>query len=374
LRGPGAPQVGDQDGRPSRAPRYGFPRYQQPIAPAEVAEARASDVLLAAARAADHEGGAILEPSCKVASLRKPDEGAHDLPRMGRSTASYSRWPRAVVRMSDLAGDRRHARNPGLGGVRGPVVRPTASLLTLIAMILVACGIPTPPTSSPSSSAIATLEVPTPEPSRTVHVREVPCPTSFGLAGATMPPIPATQTATLTADVTGRVTYYGNGTLTLLGPKGWHCQAAIGANGSGHMSITPPGQPVPSASPPPDGQAVTMWTGGACVACVASIACGLFPEAGSLITQPDFSCPTRPPGGEQVTRPKPRSAVFGDPPGVAGTGEPSGGRYRAFGFVVFDPGAAVGGTGRTVPLAIKVTCTLPDAMAQICDELVEGLG
>jgi hypothetical protein len=249
-----------------------------------------------------------------------------------------------------------------------------ASLLTLIAVTLVGCGTPTPPTSSPSPSAIAGLEVPTPEPSRTIHVREVPCPTTFGLAGATMPPIPATQTATLTADVTAVVTYYGNGTLTLLGPKGWQCEAAIGADGSGHMFITPPGQPAPSGSPPPDGQAVTMWTGGACVTCMASIACGLFPEALNLITQPGFSCRTPPPGGEQVTRPKPRSAVFGDPPGVAGTGEPSGGRYRAFGFLVFDPGTAAGGTGGTVPSAIKVTCTLPDAMAQICDELVEGVG
>jgi hypothetical protein len=246
--------------------------------------------------------------------------------------------------------------------------------LTLIAMILVACGIQTPPTSSPSSSAIAALEVPTPEPSRTIRVREMPCPTTFGIAGATMPPISATQTATLSADVTALVTFYGNGTLTLLGPKGWQCQAAIGADGSGYMFITPPGRPAPSASPPPDGQAVTMWTGGACVACVASIACGLFPEAGSLATQPGFSCPTRPVGGEQVTRPKPRSAVFSDPPGVAGAGEPSGGRYRAFGFLVFDPGTAAGGTGRTVPSALKVTCTLPDAMAQICDELVEGVG
>ena len=240
-------------------------------------------------------------------------------------------------------------------------------------MILVACGSPTPPTPSPSASAIAALEVPTPEPSHAIRVREVPCPTTFGLAGATMPPIPATQTATLTADVAARVTYYGNGTLTLLGPEGWQCQAAVGADGSGHMFITPPGQPAPSGSPPPDAQAVTMWTGGGCAACVASIACGLFPEAQNLAAQPGLSCPTGPPGGEQVTRAKPRSAVFADPPGVAGTGEPSGGRYRAFGFVVFDPGTAAGGTGRTAPSALKVTSTLPTAMSQICDELVEGV-
>lgn len=188
-----------------------------------------------------------------------------------------------------------------------------------------------------------------------------------------MPPLPATQTATLTADVAAQVTYYGNGTLTLLGPRGWHCQAAIGADGSAHMSITPPVQAALSGSPPPDSQAVTMWRSGACVACVASIACGLFPEARSLVSQSGFSCPTQLLAGEQITRPKPRSAVFADPPGVAGSGEPSGGRYRAFGFVVFSPGTAAGGTGSSVPAALRETCTLPDAMAQICDELVEGV-
>jgi hypothetical protein len=170
------------------------------------------------------------------------------------------------------------------------------------------------------------------------------------------------------------VTYYGNGTRTLLGPKGWHCEAAVGVDGSSSMAITPPGQPAPSGSPAPDEQAVTASTGGVCVGCVASMACGLFPEAWNLFAQPDLSCPATLKLREQVTRPRPRSAVFEDPPGVAGTGEPSGGRYRAIGFLVFDPGTAAGGSGQTTPSALKVTCTLTDAMAQICDELVEGIG
>lgn len=242
--------------------------------------------------------------------------------------------------------------------------------MALVAVTLVACGSSTP---TPSESAIASLEVPTPEPSRIVRVSEVPCPTTFGRAGATMPPIAKTQTATITSDVAALVTYYSNGTLTLLGPKDWHCEAAIAADGSGHMTITPPGQPALSGSPPRDAQAVTIWTGGACVSCVVSIACGLFPEARNLAAHQAISCPATPPVGEEVTRAKPQSAVFADPPGVAGTGTPSGGRYRAFGFLVFDPGSAAGGPGRKVPSAVKVTCTLPDAMAQICDELVEGI-
>jgi hypothetical protein len=32
------------------------------------------------------------------------------------------------------------------------------------------------------------------------------------------------------------------------------------------------------------------------------------------------------------------------------------------------------GSGLAVPSALKLTCTLPDAMAQICDEVIEGVG
>jgi Domain of unknown function (DUF4850) len=269
--------------------------------------------------------------------------------------------------------------------------RRLAVVLAAVALIVVACGSSTP-TAPPGSGATASapsrassstspnpsttpgLEAPTPEPSHSVRIPEVPCPTSFGLAGETMPPVPATMTATLTPDVAALVTYYGNGTLILLGPKDWHCEARVDADGSASMAITPPDQPAPSGSPSPDEQAVRVATGGACVGCVASMACGLFPEAGNLFTQRGFVCRTMPPSGEQVTRPGPGSAVFKDPPGVVGTGDPSGGRYRAFGFLVFDPGTAAGGSGQTAPSALKMTCTLPDSMAQICDELVEGIG
>ena len=114
---------------------------------------------------------------------------------------------------------------------------------------------------------------------------------------------------------------------------------------------------------------MTSYTGGACVGCIATMACGLFPEAWKLFEQPGVACPTTTPAGELITRPMPRSAIFEDPPGVAGTGEPSGGQYRALGMLVFDPGS---GAGSELPSALKITCTLPDSMAQICDEIVEG--
>ena len=178
------------------------------------------------------------------------------------------------------------------------------------------------------------------------------------------------MTATVSAEVAAGVTFYANGTQTLLGPRAWHCTAAVGADGSSSMTITPPGQAAPTGSPPPDQQAVTSYTGGACVGCIATMACGLFPEAWKLFEQPGVACPTTTPAGELITRPMPRSAIFEDPPGLAGTGEPSGGQYRALGMLVFDPGS---GAGSEFPSALKITCTLPDSMAQICDEIIEGV-
>jgi len=256
--------------------------------------------------------------------------------------------------------------NPGpTASPTGATASPTGATASPVASVAPA---PTPGESGP----VASLAAPTPETAYTARIPVVTCPTSFGLPDETMGPVPSTMTATVTAAVAAQVTFYGDGTRTLLGPKGWHCEAAVGADGSSSMVITPPDQPTPTESASPDWQAVTAFTGGACVGCIAAMACGLFPEAWTLFDQPGLSCPAATPSGELVTRPMPQSAIFEDPPGVAGTGEPSGGRYRALGLMVFDPGTGAGGTGPDFPSVLKITCTLPDAMAQICDEIVEG--
>jgi hypothetical protein len=272
------------------------------------------------------------------------------------------------------------------------VVRLSAALI-VAALLLAACGTSTPtgsptatvsapsataapsaaPTGSPAAVASATAEAPSIEPTqKTVKVSLVTCPTTFGVPGDSLPPVPATMTATLSTDVANLASFYGNGTLTLLGPKGWQCSAAVGADGSTSMSITPPGQAQPSGSPPPDYQAVTAWTGGACIGCIAQTACAVFPEAWKLFATPGQACPNTIPAAEIITRPMAQSAVFDDPPGTAGTGYPSGGTYRARGYLVFDPGRETGGSTVRLPSSLKVTCTLPDALAPICDETVEG--
>lgn len=240
--------------------------------------------------------------------------------------------------------------------------------LAALTMSAVACSGPIA-APSPSLGSLPTSGVPTPEAALTAHIPELLCPTTYGLAGKSPPPIPATQTATLTPGVAALVSYYANGALTLLGPKGWRCDATVAIDGSAYMAITPPGQEPASASAPIEGPAVTASATGRCVNCVALLACSLFPEARDLFTDPVTLCPSAYPIGERVTRAGPQSAEFIDPPGLRGSGSPSGGRYRAIGFIVFNPGSAAGGRG---PSAVKVTCTLPDTMGDICDELVEG--
>ena len=251
-----------------------------------------------------------------------------------------------------------------------PVVATAAASGPASPTLATAAPTATPAVAPVASGPLASLAAPTPETSRTAHIPVVTCPTTFGLPDETMAPVPSTMTATVSAAVAAQVTFYGNGTRTLLGPKGWHCEAAVGADGSTSMTITPPVQTTPTGSPPAGYQAVTAYTGGGCVGCIATMACGLFPEAWKLFDTPGSSCPTTSPARELITRPIPRSAIFEDPPGVAGTGDPSGGRYRALGLLVFDPGT--GGSGTDFPSALKITCTLPDAMAQVCDEIVEG--
>jgi hypothetical protein len=226
------------------------------------------------------------------------------------------------------------------------------------------------PVSSLAPSASTGAGLPTPEPKEVTAVPVVSCPTSYASPGATRPPIATTQTATITSSVAASVTFYSDGDLTILGPKGWQCAATVAADGSGRMAITPAGRPWPtgSATPPPDLQAVTAVSAGACIDCVARLACALFPEAGRLLAA---ACPATLATQEIIRRPFPRSATFVDPPGVTGTGEPSGGQYRAQGLLVFSPGEPAGGGGSLQPSALKVTCTLEVSMAPICDEIVE---
>ena len=142
-------------------------------------------------------------------------------------------------------------------------LRQAVVVLAAIALLVAACGATATlrPSASPaiaSSSAPPTvsaegnLVAPTPEPAQRVHIPTASCPTSLAVPGSTLQPVPTNMTATVTPALAALVTFYGNGVLILLGPKGWSCTAAVRADGSATMTITPPDQPTQPGIPSPD--------------------------------------------------------------------------------------------------------------------------
>ena len=280
---------------------------------------------------------------------------------------------RALARARTVAGTTALAVALAACGSSSPTAAPASAAPSSTALSPSAATTPAPASAGPSQSTEAEVAESSPETASTVRIPVVSCPTTYGVDRPSPSPLPTALTATVDADLAGTVAFYGTEGLTVLAPKGWDCTAAVGADGSSSLVVTPPGSTLPSGSPAPDQQAVTAYSDGACVGCIATDACPVFPEAWSLFATPGGACPATIPTEEKVTRRIPQTAVFLDPPHVAGTGSPSGGAYRALGFVVFDPGYDAIGDREDPPSFLKVTCTLPDALARVCEELVEGV-
>jgi hypothetical protein len=196
-----------------------------------------------------------------------------------------------------------------------------------------------------------------------VSIPVVVCPTTFALA--VQPPsvhLPTSVTVALPESMVDQtVVYVDKRHLTmLLGPKGWTCVAAYGADGSGGLDIYAPGEPpAPSFSqvPTPDEAITVAETGGSPVQ-AAGQACPYFPSAAAA-TQSDLGhgCSV-PPRAERVTQVSSSVVAFEDPPGTKGGGVPSGGPYLAYGVISYsqasEPGTYLG------------TCTLPPSGQRIC--------
>lgn len=133
--------------------------------------------------------------------------------------------------------------------------------------------------------------------------------------------------------------FYANQALAVLAPTGWRCKGAVGADGSGYVEVT--------ASA---GRAIEGQEGSVCPACNFAIACPLFPAAKAL--QPELGCPSTPPNDERTYKLSKIAIAFEDPPGVHGTGNPSGGQNPANGVVIYSAGPP--------DQALEETCTLPN--------------
>lgn len=156
------------------------------------------------------------------------------------------------------------------------------------------------------------------------------------------------------------------GRIKLLAPAGWSCQAQYGADGSGGITVYPAGQPVPGASVPANSaaEAIIGTQTSACYTCGLGQACPLFASAaGTYRSYLGKPCATPPPG--QTVSPVSSGIVaFQDPPGMAGTGTPSGGQNPANGVMTYYPDNRNG--------SWVETCTLPAAQRAVCTAILNA--
>lgn len=214
----------------------------------------------------------------------------------------------------------------------------------------------------------------------TITVSVVACPTYRGTTG---PKPPAEYPATAAIPDLGAAPFnlseYSDSSRSLtplLGPKGWHCEVSVGADGSIGLSVIPPGEalPEPFTSVPNKDEAVSATSPSACQSCVYDLAPPVIQAVAHTSLAHDYGrCPATAPKTQteswvrgspsQVSSGKAFSVAvaFADPPGTNGTNQPSGGAYPANGLALFDysPGHGYSATSETctVPANEHATCT-----------------
>lgn len=207
-----------------------------------------------------------------------------------------------------------------------------------------------------------------------VSVPVTRCPTSYGASGEHLGVTPRTITTTLTAQVAKQVEYYVGG-LTILGPAGWKCSSAVGADGSAGITLSPPPGSPPLGHKGPTGgttntatrssEGVSLSTVPASTASMASIACPFFPDAGEELDY-NFRCSGHVGPDETVSHPYRNVVFFRDPPWVKGNGLASGNGNPARGAVLFLPHGKRSGSSASI-----AECTLPASDAAVCNAILD---
>ena len=258
-----------------------------------------------------------------------------------------------------------------------------ASVLAATALALTACGGSSSPqsvstTSSSGSSGVGSGASTTATSAATgatvATLAVVPCPTTYAIAvTTTTTTLPASVPVTVPAAAAANLVVYAddNGFMMMVGPKGWTCHAAYGADGSGGLLISPTGESVPSD---PDGgwhlpasssaQAIVGYEVGASTVQAAGLACPLFSAAIAVYQQTFGHACTPHPTAESVAGTGSTEAGFVDPAGVAGDGMPSGGTNPANGVMLYLPSGPGGSAG------YLATCTLPVAQHDVCTAML----
>ncbi len=183
----------------------------------------------------------------------------------------------------------------------------------------------------------------------------VACPTSYGVTQA--PPWQPTKLpVALTQHDAARLAFYSNGFVTVLGPRGWGCQAVAAADGSKTLEVSPPGSAAAGSLPDPNASwsvyAAADYTGHGPG---ALLVCPYFPGSGAakFFGGGPPACPALP-AGTTMTSLTPDTVFFRLPNARSGivlypqiTPEPRGG----------------------VSVALE-TCRLPGNRASLCTAIL----
>jgi hypothetical protein len=182
--------------------------------------------------------------------------------------------------------------------------------------------------------------------------------------GIQAPHIPASQPTFLAADKAANLASYAvpsrspTPALYVVAPRGWHCAAVFGANGSIGITVTPrppaqagfalPHAPLVAASIEGNGNAI--YDG-----------CNVFPDFEAQATTDGYPCPIKS-TAELATRNGDTVAVI-DTSGVKGSVPGSGGQTRAIGW--FSHQAS------TYPSLVSLACDLPAKTTRICPVILQ---
>lgn len=210
----------------------------------------------------------------------------------------------------------------------------------------------------PTTLTILTLAVsqtlPTAASAHTAMLPVVSCPTTFGYSGP-HPGKPGELTVTSNTTTEG-LAAYSNTQDYLLAPADMSCAGFVAADGVSSVTTWPRGDAKPGHYSHEAG--LTLFIEPACASCRAAEACPFFSAFARSL---GFPCGGGIPTEEKVYRLRSNIALFEDPPGVRGSGWPSGGGYTANGLVGIENSPA-----HVDKLVFRSTCTLPVFQRPLC--------
>jgi hypothetical protein len=242
---------------------------------------------------------------------------------------------------------------------------------TYVSLLLLLCGC----TSHAASTRGATTRGSTPTSQLRIEnvistLPVVPCNTTFGVE-QTEPWFPRRLAVSVPSAQQRGLSFYSNGFITLLGPRGWACSALVAGDGGQALGVYPPGNPDPTMELPRPGSelvlAETDYTGHGPG---EQLACGLFRSSeahASMQNAGMLSECAPPPDREADSRLTNDIVQFDDPPGVRGSSAGSGGRLPGRGVLIYPQSPSTSPSGVNVA---KLSCTLGSPMANLCPTLI----